>query len=587
MNKEILHLVIVGHVDHGKSTVIGRLLCDTDSLPLGKLKSLKEQCALNSKAFEYAFLLDALKDEQSQGITIDTARVFFESKKRKYLILDAPGHIEFLKNMVSGAAKAEAALLVIDALEGVQENTKRHAYILSLLGVTQIAIVINKMDLVDYSEERFNHLVSEMESFLNQLNIKAQNYIPISAFHGDNLVDSSPKMNWYNGQNILQQLDGFEANQALEKLDLRLPIQDIYKFTNFGDQDRLIVGQVLSGQINVNDEIHFYPSGKKTKVKSIPDYPNQQKQIGKTGESIAFTMAEQIYIQRGEIAVKASQDPPKVSSKILVNLFYMGKEALERRSEFEFKIMTHKVSAKISEIKSVYDSSSLTSSLGQEIKENSIIECVLELSEAIAFDLHIDHPLTSRFVIVKNYEICGGGIIKDVVKSANSDQIEQRLLRNLKWESSQISRLDRCKKYNQSASLILVTGPKDSGKKPLAKLLEKKLFEMDRFVYFLGIGNVLYGVDADIKNGKDNRSEHLRRYFEVLNILLNSGLMVVSTAIDLSNFEIEQLKIHLSDVEITQIKMGQKTESIERLSYKFCNHDYEKQSTRVIQDLTF
>ncbi|PCJ15956.1 MAG: adenylyl-sulfate kinase [Candidatus Cloacimonadota bacterium] len=554
INNEILHLVIVGHVDHGKSTVIGRLLCDTNSLPLGKLENLKKQCKNNSKIFEYAFLLDALKDEQSQGITIDTARVFFQSKNRKYLILDAPGHIEFLKNMVSGAAKAEAALLVIDAFEGVQENTKRHAYILSLLGVKQIAIVINKMDLIDYSESKYHQIVKEMGSFLKKLDITAQNYIPISAFYGENLILKSSQMSWYQGESILSQLDSFEANQALENLDLRLPVQDIYKFTNFGDQERLIVGSILSGQLKVDDEIHFYPSGKKTKVQSIPQYPNQQKLIGKTGESIAFTMSEQIYISRGELVVKATDKPPQVSSSILVNLFYMGCDLISLGDEFDFKIMSSKVKAKLIEIKNIFDSSNLTSIKRKTVKENDIVECILELSEPIAFDCHSSHPLSSRFVIVKNYEICGGGNIKSKVESTNSKQIDQKIKRNLKWENSQITKRDRSLKYNQESKLILITGPKDSGKKPLAKKIEKELFEQGKFVYFLGIGNVLYGVDADIKSGTDNRAEHLRRYFEVLYLLLDTGLIVVTTVIDLSDSEIEQLKVGLGDVEVVRLE---------------------------------
>ncbi|MCO4782075.1 MAG: adenylyl-sulfate kinase [Candidatus Cloacimonetes bacterium] len=586
MNNEVLHLVIVGHVDHGKSTVIGRLLCDTNSLPLGKLDSLKKQCKLNSKAFEYAFLLDALKDEQSQGITIDTARVFFQSLKRKYLILDAPGHIEFLKNMVSGAAKAEAALLVIDALEGVQENTKRHAYILSLLGVKQIAVVINKMDLVDYKEDRFHSLVKEMTQFLKELGLQAQSFIPISAFHGENLVESSSKMPWYKAYSILEQLDQFEANQALETLDFRLPVQDVYKFTNYGDQDRLIVGQILSGQLSINDEVHFYPSGKKTRVKSIPDYPNQQKSFGKTGESIAFSMSEQIYIKRGEVAVKQGQTPPLVSSTILVNLFYMGKKPIGLGSSFDLKSMTQKVTATIIEIKSIFDSSNLSTKTNQEIVENSIVECIIDLSEPIAFDSHQSHPLSSRFVVVMDYEICGGGVIKEGVKSEKSDQIEKKLIRNLKWENSQITRLDRSKKYGQAPTLIIVTGPKDSGKKPLAKLLETKLFEMGKFVYFLGIGNVLYGVDADIKDGEDNRSEHIRRYFEVLNLLLNSGLIVITTAIDLTQKELNQLKTQLSDTKTIEVYMGQNEQVLDSALYKFCDRDFVKQSEEIIKQIT-
>ncbi|MFW5790967.1 MAG: GTP-binding protein, partial [Bacillota bacterium] len=202
-----LKLVVAGHVDHGKSTIMGRLLADTDSLPDGKLEQVKETCRRNSKPFEYAFLLDALKEEQSQGITIDAARIFFETDYRKYVILDAPGHIEFLKNMITGAASAEAALLVIDANEGVQENSRRHGYMLSMLGIDQIAVLVNKMDLVDYDEETYKNIVDEYTEFLNEIDVDPLSFIPVSGMEGDNLASKSAKMDWYQGETVLQLLD--------------------------------------------------------------------------------------------------------------------------------------------------------------------------------------------------------------------------------------------------------------------------------------------------------------------------------------------------------------------------------------------
>lgn len=195
-NREQMNIVIVGHVDHGKSTVIGRLLADTDSLPEGKLESVKEYCRKNSRPFEYAFLLDALKDEQAQGITIDTARCFFKTNKRDYIIIDAPGHIEFLKNMVTGASRAEAALLVIDAKEGIRENSKRHGHIAAMLGIKQVVVLVNKMDLIDFDREVFNSICAEFAEFLNKINIKPLNFIPISAFNGDNVAGKSENTQW-------------------------------------------------------------------------------------------------------------------------------------------------------------------------------------------------------------------------------------------------------------------------------------------------------------------------------------------------------------------------------------------------------
>ena len=203
-----MNLVIVGHVDHGKSTIIGRLLADTHSLPEGKLEQVRANCERNSKPFEYAFLIDALKDEQAQGITIDSARVFFKTPNRHYLIMDAPGHIEFLKNMVTGASRAEAALLVIDAHEGVQENSRRHGYMLSLLGIKQIAVLVNKMDLKGYQQAAFEEIREEYKTFLSHLNIESPYYIPVSGFQGDNIASPSSSMTWYGDRPSFRSLTG-------------------------------------------------------------------------------------------------------------------------------------------------------------------------------------------------------------------------------------------------------------------------------------------------------------------------------------------------------------------------------------------
>ena len=247
LTRQQMNIVIVGHVDHGKSTVIGRLLADTDSLPQGKLQAVREQCRKNAKPFEYAFLLDALKDEQAQGITIDSARCFFHSAKREYIIIDAPGHIEFLKNMISGAARAEAGLLVIDAHEGVQENSRRHGYMMSMLGIRQLTVCINKMDLVNYDQTAYENIINEYSVFLDNVGITPKAYIPISARYGDNIVGPSEKTAWYDGMSVLSMLDNFEKEPAGVDKPLRFPVQDIYKFTADNDNRRIIAGRIETG----------------------------------------------------------------------------------------------------------------------------------------------------------------------------------------------------------------------------------------------------------------------------------------------------------------------------------------------------
>ncbi|MCK5687042.1 GTP-binding protein, partial [bacterium] len=269
---DTLNIVFAGHVDHGKSTVIGRMLADTGSLPKGKLEQIKESCRKNSKPFEYAFLLDALKDEQSQGITIDSARCFFKTESREYQIIDAPGHIEFLKNMVTGAARADAAILVIDAEEGVKENSRRHGYLLHMLGIRQAIILVNKMDLVDFNQEVFDRIVDEYSDFADEIDLKVNSFIPVSGMTGDNIISGSKKMNWFSGKSMLDSLEDFDSVSTMINGPLRMPVSDVYKFTRSGDNRRIIAGTIFSGSIKVGDDIIFYPSGKKGKVKTLEGF---------------------------------------------------------------------------------------------------------------------------------------------------------------------------------------------------------------------------------------------------------------------------------------------------------------------------
>jgi bifunctional enzyme CysN/CysC len=563
---EDMNIVIVGHVDHGKSTIIGRLLADTHSLPEGKLEQVQETCRRNSKPFEYAFLLDALKDERAQGITIDAARCFFKTTKRNYIIIDAPGHIEFLKNMVTGASRAEAALLVIDATEGIQENSRRHGYMLSMLGIKQIAVLVNKMDLVNYRQTVFQDIVNEYRQFLSQIEITPFTFIPVSGMQGDNIADKSSKMSWYQGFTVLEVLDGFQCPPLPEDKPFRMPVQGIYKFTKNNDNRRIAAGTVESGRLHVGDEVVFYPSGKKSTVTSIEAFNREKPSSVAAGYATGFTLKEQIYITRGEIAVLASQPKPQVTSRIKANLFWLGKEPAQTGKNYLLKTGTAKVEMQIEEIIRVIDASNLQADAKGQIERHDVAECIIKLEKTIAFDLAADNIHTSRFVIVDNYEIAGGGIILESLPDDQSWIRDSLFIRNYKWETSKITGEERAERYNQKAALIIVTGQKDVGKKPIAKTLERMMFDLGKIVYFMGIGNILYGVDADIKTKfagnripdrrvPDNR-EHLRRMAEVANIMLDSGMILIVTAIELTRKDMEIINATVNPKNILTVWVG-------------------------------
>jgi bifunctional enzyme CysN/CysC len=552
-----MNIVIVGHVDHGKSTVIGRLLADTNSLPEGKLEQVRASCERSSKPFEYAFLLDALKDEQAQGITIDAARVFFKTPTRPYLILDAPGHIEFLKNMITGAARAEAALLVIDAQEGVQENSRRHGYMVSLLGIRQLAVLVNKMDLVGWDRDVYERIVREYGAFLEQVGIRPQCFIPASGRGGDNIATRSANLPWYQGPTVLEALDTFRNEPSPVDSPFRMPVQGVYKFTKQGDDRRIIAGTIESGSISVGDEVIFYPSGKKSRVKSIEDFNRAPRIRATAGSAAGFTLQEQIYISRGEVAALEAQSRPQVTTRLRVSVFWLGKEPMIRRKEYLLKLGTARVTARVEEILRVIDASTLEAAEQRTaVQRHDVAECVLKLDRAIACDLAEEVAATSRFVLVEDFEIRGGGIVREALPDRQTAARDRVLLRNYKWEPSIIPPERRAEKYNQKATLILITGEHEPDRKGLAKALEGRLFEDGRVVYFLGIGNVLYGVDADIERKQENRQEHIRRLGEVANLMLDAGIILVVTAAELTQDDLEVIKTAVQPDSIETIWVG-------------------------------
>ena len=553
-----MNIVIVGHVDHGKSTVIGRLLADTGTLPMGKLESVKENCRKNSKPFEYAFLRDALKDEQSQGITIDMARCFFKTAARDYIIIDAPGHIEFLKNMITGASRAESALLVIDVDEGIKENSKRHGQMVSMLGVKQVTVLVNKMDLVDFSEEVFEKLKSDYSEFLAQIKVKPVSFIPVSAREGDNIATLSERMPWYTGATVLQQLDGFKSDKQLQDKPFRFPVQDIYKFTRRNDDRRIVAGNVAAGSVSVGDEVLFLPSGKQTAIQSVESFNTASKQTAVTGEALGFTLTTQIYIRPGELMVKPSEPLPEVGTRFRVNIFWVGRAPMIMQKEYKLKIGSARASVKLAEICNTLDASDLSYSKNKhQLDCRDVGECILETSRPIAFDPAAASEATGRFVIVDNYEIAGGGI---VIENLSTDEtLLQRHIREREnnWEKGLIKSEQREQANRHRAKFIVFTGVPGTGKRSIAKALEQGLFSNRLNAYYLGVANIDRGLDADLGYHVDNAGERLRRIGELARILTDAGLIFITTIDDADDYDIEILKQLNEPSDILVVNLGE------------------------------
>ena len=566
LSNRLMKLVIVGHVDHGKSTLVGRLMSDTDSLPSGKLDFVKDICKRQGKEFEYAFLLDALEEEQEQGITIDTSQIFFNTKKRRYVIIDAPGHKEFLKNMVTGAANAESALLLIDAHEGIQEQSRRHGYILKLLGLTQVAVVINKMDLVNYDPKIYNKIKSDYTKFLGSMGIEAREFIPVSAKLGVNIAKTSDKVPWYKGPSILQMLDQFTEKKIPNHLPFRFPVQDVYKF----DERRIISGRVESGKVNVGDQLVFSPSNKVGVIKSIEAWSvEKQPKKAEASESVGFTLGEQIFVERGDVASLKSE-LPIVSTTFDVNVFWMGQRNLEKGRIYTLKLTTQEVPCEVVEFKKVTDASTLETLKGQEyLEKNDVAEVTLRTSTPVVFDLFGSIPTTGRFVLVDGYDVCGGGIITTYTPNKTDRLRDEVRHRDFHWLKSDIKLEERAYRNGHQSTLILIVGSSGVGKAKLAKYLERKLFELNYQSYLLDGRNVALGVSADIGlQQKKQEGEVLRRFGEVAKLFLDAGHVVISTSNVFNQEDHSDLRLLVEPCQVVEIFVTDETKQSENCDIK-------------------
>ncbi|MHB8111460.1 MAG: GTP-binding protein, partial [Syntrophorhabdaceae bacterium] len=551
------NIVIVGHVDHGKSTVIGRLLADTGSLPEGKLDYVKSLCARTAKPFEYAFLLDALKDERSQGITIDSARCFFKTNKRDYIVIDAPGHIEFLKNMVTGAARAEGALLVIAADEGVQENSRRHGYLVSMLGIHQVVVLVNKMDLVNYESQTYDAIVSEYTEFLTQLHVTPTSFIPVSARDGDNLAGRSDKMAWYDGPTVLEQLDSFETHESAIHLPLRLPVQDIYKFTEENDDRRIVAGTVMSGGLKTGDEIIFLPSRKKSRIKTIEVFNTPPKYEASAGEAIGVTLDTQVYVKPGEIITRIGDVMPRVNSRFKAHIFWMGRSPLIKGRSYKIKLATSRTPVTVADVLHVLDAADLhMTQHKQQLDRHDVGEVILETAKPISFDPVSEIEGTGRFVIVDNYEIAGGGIILDETRSGDTLLAEHIREREIAWDKGLVTPADRMRHYRHASKFIVFTGEEYGLVTQFAKALERSLFLDHYNTYYLGLNNMLFGLASDTGEKTVDTDNAIRKLGELARILTDSGQLFITALSGIDDYDLEVLKLLNAPAEILVICVG-------------------------------
>ncbi len=516
-----ISLVVVGHVDHGKSTLIGRLFYDTGSLPEGKYEQLVAIAQRRGVPFEFANLMDALQAERDQNITIDTSQIWFRTQKREYVIIDAPGHKEFVKNMVTGAARADAALIIIDASEGVQEQTRRHGYLLRLIGVRQVVIVVNKMDLVDYSQAVFDKVSREDRTFLASIGVEAQVFIPVSAREGDNSAARGGHLQWFSGPPVLEALDAIPDAAEITNQPLRFPIQDVYRF----DHRRILAGRIEAGTLSTGDQLLFLPSGRTSVVRSIERWNSPQVETLAAGDAAGVTLSDQLFVERGSVAVHA-EDAPSLATEFTARIFWLGRTPLAAGKRYKLKLVTQEVECEIRTLEEVVDASTVQTIPGADsVRTNDAAKVIIRTRRPVAIDRFERVPTLGRLVLVDGFDVAGGGIVVDIPDRFAAANVVADA--GVNADVSQVARGERHLRHGHRGAVVWLTGVPGSGKTTFARSLERHLFERHIQVFVLDGGNIRPGLSSDLGVSGSDREENMRRVAEAAKLFAVAGTVCI------------------------------------------------------------
>jgi len=468
----------------------------------------------------------------------------------------------------------------------VRENSRRHGYILSMLGIKQVVVCVNKMDLVAHDEAHFLRIENEYRTFLSDIGaVSPKQFIPVSALGGENLATRSTKMGWYQGPTLLETLDGFHMAPGKTEAAFRMPVQAVYKFTNHGDDRRIVAGRIESGRLKVGDKIVFSPSNKSTTVKSIEAFHAAPRTEIEAGWSTGFTLAEEIYVTRGEVMSHADR-PPKVSTRLRANLIWLGRKPFMQGRDYKLKLHTSATPVRIHKLLKVIDASEVSGQLEKDhVGRHDVADVILETRTPVAFDLISESESTGRFVIVDGYDVAGGGIITAAESDAQDDLRAEARRRDFNWVKGAVSASERAERHGHRAALVMFVGKSGSGKHRYGRALEKALFDQRRNAYMLDGSNVLLGVDQDLVWVDATQGELVRRFGEVVHLLIDSGLIVVSTtnAIGLADFGAVQALI--PDAPSLAIEIDPDGHSAQPCDLRIRGDEPEHEVTAAIIDL--
>ena len=530
--KDLLRLLTCGSVDDGKSTLIGRLLFDSKKLYEDQLDALERDSKREGHAGEeidYALLLDGLKAEREQGITIDVAYRYFSTSKRKFIIADTPGHEQYTRNMITGGSTANLAILLVDARKGVITQTKRHTFLVSLLGIKHVVLAVNKMDLVEYSKDVFEQICQDYRDFTTTLYIPHITFIPVSALKGENIVEVSTKMPWYHGQSMLEFLESVHAVSDRNFEDLRFPVQYIIRPTL---DYRGFAGKVSSGVIRVGDEVMALPSLKRSKVTSILTSEGDMP-YAFPPQSASFTLAGEIDISRGEMVVHPDS-LPHIERHFEAMLVWMDEKPMDIDTQFYIKHTTLATKARIDKINYKVDVNTLEQSQADHFELNEIGRVVMTTTKPLLFDPYKKNRQTGSFILIDpiTHNTIAVGMILDKVRSENLvSRITDREREHIVKSGSLITKEQREKRYDQKGQTIWITGLHGSGKNELAYSLEKELFDRGKTVVVLDGKSVRSGLSSELDYSPADRAEHLRRVAHICKLLNDQGIICICSFI--------------------------------------------------------
>ena len=516
-NKSLLRFITCGSVDDGKSTLIGRLLYESKMIFEDQLTALEQdskKVGTQGENIDFALLVDGLAAEREQGITIDVAYRFFATEHRKFIVADTPGHEQYTRNMATGASTADLAVLLIDARQGVRTQTKRHAFIASQLGVRHIVLAVNKMDLVDYSEKVFNEIVDDFKTFADQLDIPNLHAIPVSALAGDNVVDGSRYMPWYEGPSLLGYLEGVDVEAEETSLPFRMPVQ----WVNRPDLDfRGYAGRIAGGIVHPGDEVRVLPSGKQSKIARIVTMDSDLDEAV-SGQSVTLTLTDEIDISRGDV-IAASETPPEISNQFDTTIIWLSEEPMLPGRSYRMKTSSRLVSATVNAPKHKTDVNTLQKLPAKTLQLNEIGNCTLAVDRPIAFDSYNENRQTGSFILIDRMtnNTVGMGMINFPLRRAA----------NIHWQNLDINKAANAEQKGQSPAVLWFTGLSGSGKSTIANEVQRRLFASGRHSFILDGDNVRHGLNRDLGFTDADRVENIRRVAEVSKLMVDAGLITL------------------------------------------------------------